>query len=138
MSNDQIATLTSTAPNSTDEWVPITGTDIGTKRAMDTYIQGGNVAASSAGAANGKTSLVTIDQTQWFLVPATPELTRKGLTIQNYSGSPILVNFSNAAPSTVGVTIEDGGERFYDIQAAIYARRKTGVGSIDIIAEELY
>lgn len=116
----------------------ITGTDIGNKRAIDTYIQGGNVAASSAGAANGKTSAVVIDETDWFLLPAVPEGTRKGLGLQNYSGVAILVSLTDTNPSNVGVTVEDRGERFYDIQAPVYARRKSGSGSITLIVEELY
>lgn len=136
--NDLIKTYTVNPSSSTEDTKPVTGTDIGNKRGLDTYIQGGNVAASSAGAANGKTSSVSIDETAWFLLPAVPEGTRKGLSIQNYSGSPILINFSNTALATLGVTIENTGDRFYNIQAAIYARRKTGVGAITIIVEELY
>lgn len=97
-----------------------------------------NVTSSSAGAPFGKTSEVVIDETDWFLLPSAPEATRVGLGIQNYTGVPILVTLTNTLAANKGTTIEDKGERFYDIKAPVWARRKTGSGPISLIVEELY
>ena len=90
-----------------------------------------------AGATNGKTSKIIIDETQWWPLPAIAFTNRKSFSIQNLSGSDILLNFNNLAPSTEGITLSSGNERFYDIKATLYGRRKSGTGDVTLIIEEL-
>lgn len=88
----------------------------------------------------GRVSLVSVNESTWTPVPATPLVNRNGLSIQNFeTGANCLLNYDNAAPSTTGVNLVDNAERFYTITDTIiiYARVKPGGGTVNLICEEL-
>lgn len=55
----------------------------------------------------------------WLPLPATALTDRNALGIQNFSGNDILVNFSNVGATTIGLTIRNNAERYYDITESI-------------------
>lgn len=96
---------------------------------------------SPAGLSNGgRITLVSINESTWTPVPATPLANRNGLSIQNFAtGANVLIEYDNTAPATKGVNIVENAERFYTITDSIiiYARTKPGGGTVDVICEEL-
>lgn len=142
MSRDFIKTYGSLAPPNTEAEQTITGTDVGNKRALDVAIKAGSVTGTftpSGLSIAGKVSVVVIDETQWWAFPTVPLANRNALVIQNLSGADLLLNYSNAAPATDGISVLNGYERQYDITDAIiiYVRRKSGSGAVNVVAEEL-
>lgn len=87
----------------------------------------------------GRISKVTISDDDWYPLPATALSGRNAMSIQNRSEQSMLINYSNTAPSTVGVLIPADYERQYQITSdiIIYGRSAAGVGDIDIIIEEI-
>jgi len=85
----------------------------------------------------GLITVMGLNSSTWTKIPATPLANRNAISIQNYSGSEIKINYSNSVGGYVGISIPDKGERFYDIsdQIEIYAKSETGTGSVTI--EEL-
>jgi hypothetical protein len=139
LANPIQAYLTKKSPSDDDR--NVTATDVtGDKVALDTFVRGGNVAATFSGLAiAGKVSVTTIDSDQWYPFPSSPLANRNALAIQNISGVDILLNYDPLAISTEGITILNGYERQYDITDSIiiYLRRKIGSGPISVQSEEL-
>lgn len=85
------------------------------------------------------TEVTTVNDTTWIALPPTAATGRTGFTIQNQSGVQIKLNFATPA-GYVGVIVENGGERFYDLNdsGVINAKAAPGSGTISgIIIEEL-
>lgn len=87
----------------------------------------------------GRVSEVTINDTTWTALPATPLENRNAIGIQNTAGVEIKLNYDPLTVGYVGVKMGIEGERYYDITDSIpiYARAKAGAGSVTIIIEEL-
>lgn len=86
----------------------------------------------------GLVTEVSINDTTWTALPATPLSARNAISIQNVSAVEIKLNYS-AVVGYVGVRLFPSGERFYDITDAIvlYAKAYPGAGTVTIVIEEL-
>ena len=82
----------------------------------------------------GKITIMSINASTWTKIPAIPLPDRNAISIQNYSGSEIKINYTDSVGGYVGVAIPDKGERFYDITETIelYAKSESGVVSITV------
>ena len=98
-------------------------------------------AISPAGLSNGgRVTIVSVDESTWTAIPATPLANRNGISLQNFeTGANLLLNYDNTAPAAEGVNLVDNAERFYTItdSIVIYARVKPGGGTVNLICEEL-
>lgn len=86
----------------------------------------------------GRVTIVSLVDTGWVPLPATPLPGRVALAIQNYSGRDMEVKYQNAGAYGTGILILDGDERSYDIPAGVvvYGRLESG-GPRNIRVEEL-
>lgn len=92
---------------------------------------------SASGLQNaGRHSLVTINDSGWTALPATPLSDRNAIAIQNNSNVDIKVNFTTSV-GFVGMTIKPGAERTYDIKDTILIYGRSFSGNVDIDVEEL-
>jgi len=84
----------------------------------------------------GRVQLITLSNTSWTALPATPLVDRNAISVQNNTTSEIKINYTTGV-GYVGMTIPVGGERSYDIKdtIVIYARAKTGTPIVEV--EEL-
>jgi hypothetical protein len=82
---------------------------------------------------------VTIDDVSWTPLPATPQVNRNAIGIQNYTGFDLKINFINTPPGYTGMRIPDANEKYYGIKDTIivYAKAEAGSGPITIDVEEL-
>lgn len=80
---------------------------------------------------------VTINSSSWTALPAVALTNRNALSIQNKSGQQIKINYDNSTVGYVGMVIEDGGERFYDIQDNIIIYAKSSTSSCTLNVEEI-
>lgn len=85
----------------------------------------------------GRITEISLNDSTWTALPATPLTGRNAVSIQNNSGQSIKINYNNAVVGFVGMLIRDGGERFYDIQGTIVIYAKSESGSANIAVEEL-
>lgn len=85
----------------------------------------------------GRVTLVTINNTGWTALPATPLANRNAFCIQNRSGQEIKINYTNTDPGYVGMTIDFHGERNYDIGPAIIMYAKSISSSCVVNVEEI-
>lgn len=85
----------------------------------------------------GKITIVSIDDSSWTALPATPLTNRNGLGIQNLSGQNIYINYDNTVVGFEGILIPDGAERFYNITDSIVIYAKSGSGAVGVTVEEL-
>lgn len=85
----------------------------------------------------GKITEILIDNLTWTALPASPLAFRNALAIQNFTGQIIKLNYDNTTVGFVGVQINDGSERFYDItdQIVIYAKSQTS--AVTVFVEEI-
>lgn len=87
---------------------------------------------------SGKTSVVTLNNTGWTPIPAVSIPDRQGLGMQNLSGAPMLVNWSNTAPAGDGIFVANGAERYYSARSsAVIYGRLIGLASGTVTVEEL-
>ena len=86
---------------------------------------------------SGRVSVVTLNASTWVALPVTALAGRNALSIQNFSGTDIKINYDNSVVGYVGMTIENGVERFYDITDSIIIYAKASSGTPDINVEEL-
>jgi len=77
---------------------------------------------------SGRVTEVTLNDSTWTALPASPLSSRHALNVQNDSGSEIKVNFSNAVATYTGMVVKFGEERFYNIDNTIilYGKSETG------------
>ncbi len=85
----------------------------------------------------GKVTEVVINDTTWTALPATPLANRNAVSIQNFSGQLIKLNYDNTVSGFVGAYIPDQVDRFYDIQPTITQYAKCASGTATIVVEEL-
>lgn len=85
----------------------------------------------------GKITIVEINSSSWTPLPNTPLINRNALSIQNKSGSQIVINYDNSTVGYVGIEIENGEERFYAIRDSIVIYAKSQSLTVNIICEEL-
>jgi|NOAtaT_7_FD_contig_91_648992_length_2205_multi_9_in_0_out_0_4 hypothetical protein len=86
----------------------------------------------------GRITEMTIDDAQWWPLPAVPLSGRNGLAIQNQSSTiKLKVNYDNSAIGYVGVEVPARGERFWDLTDAIIVYAKSQAGSIVVAVEEI-
>lgn len=153
MSRDDLRTITSTDPSSSDDnWTAVTGTDKtvgGTpKRALDTCIVNGagdpvpvsGTVSQSDLITGGKVTLVTLSAVAWTLLPPTALPGRRQMIIVNDSGVAIKLNYdtTTALPvGFVGTTLADGFERHYQAQDTFLVYAKAASGTPSITVEEL-
>lgn len=136
-----IKTLTSSAPSSTDQnQTSVTGTDVTVngvlKRAIDTFLAGGEVSSIPSGLSTaGLITTVALSTGAWTALPASALTKRNSLAIQNTTGDQIRLNFSAIAPAGEGWIVNPNGEFFIDITDAIsiYARAVTGTPTITVM-----
>jgi hypothetical protein len=80
---------------------------------------------------------VVLNDTTWTALPATPLATRKTLSIQNPSNTPVKINYSNAVSGYVGMDVlTKGGERTYNIDATVFLYGKSSAGNVTVNVEE--
>ena len=82
----------------------------------------------------GKVTEVALSNSSWTALPATSLTNRNAISIQNRSGTEIKINYDNSVSGYVGIIIDDGGERFYDItdSIVIFAKAQGGTPTINI------
>ena len=80
---------------------------------------------------------VTINNTTWTALPATPLVDRNAISIQNTSGVEIKLNYNSGAAGYIGARIPVDGERFYQITDTILIYAKSQAGTVTILVEEL-
>lgn len=80
---------------------------------------------------------VTIDNVSWTPLPATPLDDRNALSIQNYTGQQIKLNYDNSVVGYVGVILDDQQERQYDIKDTIIIYAKSMTSTCTVIVEEI-
>ncbi len=85
----------------------------------------------------GRVSTITINSATWTKIPAIPLDGRNAISIQNYSGVEIKINYSDLIGGYVGIVIPDKGERYYDITDAIEIFAKCESGTASLTIEEL-
>ena len=90
----------------------------------------------------GKVTKVTITDAAWTALPASPLADRNAIAIQNRSGVAVRLNYdyTGALPGNDdGMELAGWGERQYDItdQIVVYAKVKSGGGSIEVWCEEI-
>jgi len=89
------------------------------------------------GAGGGLVTVVALNSSTWTALPSTAATNRKAVAIQNRSGIDIKVNYSSGVAGYVGMTIPDGGERFYDMSSAVTIYGKSASGTPSVNVEEL-
>lgn len=85
----------------------------------------------------GKVTEVTIDDTGWTALPATPLIGRNAMAIQNKSGVDCKIKYNSTGGYVDGMIIEDDEERSYDITDNIIVFGRASVGTIVLFIEEL-
>jgi len=107
--------------------------------AVRVSVSGGDLTGnfSVSGLKNGGlVTVVTINNTTWTQIPATPLTNRNAMAIINRSGQEIKINYS-AVGGYVGVPINNNNERYYDIKDTIVLYAKSSSSSCDVIIEEI-
>lgn len=90
----------------------------------------------------GKVTVVTVSDSTWTPMPATPRPGRNALNMQNESNIDIKMNYDSFGPLPAGyegMTLPAGAERQYGITDSIimYAKAAPGSGGTTINVEEL-
>lgn len=88
----------------------------------------------------GRYTEVELVAGEWRPLPATPLADRNAISIQNYSGVDIKVNYAEFALSStawIGSIIKDSVERFYDIKDFIVLYGQPETGTVIVGSEEL-
>lgn len=96
----------------------------------------GTITTSSGGlTTSGVITEVSVNDTTWTALPASPLASRKVIAIQNESGQTCKLNYDNAAAGFVGVYLKTGAERQYDSSVVVYAKCTTGTATL--VVEEV-
>ena len=85
----------------------------------------------------GKLTTVTLNNTTWTALPPTALTNRNALSIQNISGSQIVIDYVTSNALVEGVVINSGAERFYSIKDTILIYGKSVAATANILIEEL-
>lgn len=96
----------------------------------------GTITTSNSGlTTSGIVTEVSVNDTTWTALPATPLTNRKVIVIQNESGQTCKLNYDNAVSGFVGIYLKTGVERQYDSSVVIYAKCTTGTATL--VVEEV-
>jgi len=85
---------------------------------------------------SGRHTLVTINDSSWTPIPATPLTDRNAIAIQNNSAVDVKINHTTSV-GYQGMTIKPGAERSYDIKDTIVLYARSLSGNVDLDVEEL-
>jgi hypothetical protein len=85
----------------------------------------------------GLVTEVVLNDTTWAALPANPRASRNAVSIQNFSGQLIKLNYNPETVGLVGVYVMDQNERFYDISDTILIYGKSTSGTCTIVVEEI-
>ena len=80
---------------------------------------------------------VILSDAAWTALPPSALTDRNAISIQNVSGVEIKVNYDNTEVGYVGVAVESGAERFYNITDSIPIYAKAASGTPTIMIEEI-
>jgi hypothetical protein len=82
----------------------------------------------------GRFTEVSIDNTTWTPVPATPLADRNAMRIQNRSGQEIKINYDPLASGYTGMVLPNLAEIAYDIQpnVVLYAKSQTSACILNV------
>lgn len=108
--------------------------------AVRTVVSGGEISGTlePSGLRNGgRITEVTLSSTIWTALPLVSLDGRNALAIQNRSGIEIKINYTNTETGYVGMVIDNGGERFYDISDSITIYAKASSGTPIVSIEEI-
>ena len=94
-----------------------------------------NVNSSSSLSGSGKVTEVELVFNQWTVLPTTAG--RSAISIVNRTGQQVKVNYSDLVVGDVGIPIEDGQDRNYDIKSNIVQYVKPEFSDCTILVEEL-
>jgi hypothetical protein len=137
--NDFIKTFTTEPPIKGEEGKAVTGTDFpGNKRGLDVSIAGGTAQFTPSGLTiGGLITRVTINNTGWTALPATPLTDRNTIAVQNKSVGEIYINFDNSAAVADSWLVTAGGSVSYGITESIVLYARSAAASADVIVKEL-
>lgn len=85
----------------------------------------------------GRLTKVTLNNATWTPLPPGALTNRNALSIQNISGSQIVIDYVTSNPLVEGVSIGSGAERFYSIKDTIIIYGKSVAASAVVLVEEL-
>lgn len=85
----------------------------------------------------GRITEVTIDNTSWTALPASPLAARNTIAVQNVSGEEIKINYDSGVAGYKGIVVASGSERTYDISDAIILYAKSISSTVTINVEEI-
>lgn len=86
----------------------------------------------------GKVTEVALNSSTWTALPSAPLTNRNSIAIQNRTLYQIKINYDNNVSGYVGMVIDSGEDRFYDIteDIIIYAKSESG-STPTVFVEEL-
>jgi len=85
----------------------------------------------------GRILVQQINSTNWTALPLVPLTNRNAICIQNRSGVEVAINYTDTELGFVGIRMDNGAERYYDIKDSIILYAKSSSGIVDLIIEEL-
>lgn len=85
----------------------------------------------------GRITIVALNAVTWTALPATALTGRNAICLQNHSGIQVKLNYDPGIVGYVGIIVNDGGERYYDITDSIPIYAKSQSGTPSVIVEEL-
>lgn len=85
----------------------------------------------------GRITEVQLNSSGWTPLPLTALTDRNAMAIQNRSGIEIKLNYDSGVSGYIGVTVDSGGERFYDITDSIIIYAKSVTGTPTVTIEEI-
>lgn len=103
-------------------------------RVIQKLSNGARVVGQSTG---GRITEVSINDTTWTALPATPLNPRNAVGIQNTTNTNIKLNWDDQVSGYVGILVPAGAERYYEISELIVIYAKSESGTITINVEEL-
>jgi hypothetical protein len=85
----------------------------------------------------GKVTVQAINNLTWTQLPAVALPNRNAMSVINRSGQDAVLNYDPLTVGFVGVPLDNGGERNYDITDAIPIYGKSQLSACNLIIEEL-
>lgn len=79
---------------------------------------------------------VTLSSASWTALPASALANRNAISIQNQSAIQVKIGYDSGA-GYVGMIVEPGGERFYNITDSIIIYARAASGTPSIVVEEI-
>jgi hypothetical protein len=85
----------------------------------------------------GKISIVLINAITWTPLPAVAGVGRNAIQIQNRTGQETKINYSTGIAGYVGMILDNGGERAYDITDNVILYAKSATSPVNLTVEEV-